>query len=92
MGNYLRLRHRLTSYLYTEAYKYHKTGSMIFQPLYYYLPKVYDDHVYRNEYFFGSELLVAPIVNKKDPVMNRTIHRFIYQKVCGMNLLQVKNI
>lgn len=76
VGNYLRLRHRLTSYLYTEAYKYYKTGSMIFQPLYYYLPKVYDDMLYRNEYFFGSELLVAPIVNKKDVVMNRTIHRF----------------
>lgn len=76
VGNYLRLRHRLTSYLYTEAYKYYKTGSMIFQPLYYYLPKVYDDLLYRNEYFFGSELLVAPIVNKKDTVMNRTIHRF----------------
>lgn len=76
VGNYLRLRHRLTSYLYTEAYKYYKTGSMIFQPLYYYLPKVYDDLLYRNEYFFGSELLVAPIVNKKDQVMNRTIHRF----------------
>lgn len=76
VSDYLRLRHRLTSYLYTEAYKYHKTGSMIFQPLYYYLPKVYDDMVYRNEYYFGSELLVAPIVNKKNPVMNRTIHRF----------------
>ncbi len=76
VSRYLRLRHRLTSYLYTEAYKYHKTGSMIFQPLYYYLPKVYDDALYRNEYFFGSELLVAPIVDKKDPVMNRTIHRF----------------
>ena len=76
VARYLKLRHRLTSYLYTEAYKYYKTGSMIFQPLYYYLPKVYDDMLYRNEYFFGSELLVAPIVNKKDPVMNRTIHRF----------------
>ncbi len=76
VANYLRLRHRLTSYLYTEAYKYYKTGSMIFQPLYYYLPKVYDDPLYRNEYFFGSELLVSPIVNKKDVVMNRTIHRF----------------
>lgn len=74
--NYLNLRHRLTSYLYTEAYKYHKTGTMIFQPLYYFLPNVYDDILYRNEYFFGSELLVAPIVNKKDTVMNRTIHRF----------------
>ncbi len=76
VSKYLTLRHQLTSYLYTEAYKYHKTGSMIFQPLYYYLPKVYDDKVYRNEYFFGSELLIAPIVNKKDPIMNRTIHRF----------------
>ena len=76
VGRYLKLRHRLTSYLYTEAYKYHKTGSMIFQPLYYYLPKVYDDSQYRIEYFFGSELLVAPIINKKNPIMDRTIHRF----------------
>ena len=76
VSDYLRLRHRLTSYLYTEAYKYHKTGSMIFQPLYYYLPKVYDDTLYRNEYYFGSELLVAPIVNKMNQIMNRTIHRF----------------
>lgn len=76
VGKYLKLRHQLMSYLYTEAYKYHKTGSMIFQPLYYYLPKVYDDKVYRNEYFFGSELLIAPIVNKIDPIMNRTFHRF----------------
>lgn len=76
VSKYLTLRHQLMSYLYTEAYKYHKTGSMIFQPLYYYLPKVYDDKVYRNEYFFGSELLIAPIVNKLDPIMKRTIHRF----------------
>lgn len=75
-SKYLELRHRLTSYLYTESYKYYKTGTMIFQPLYYFLPKVYDDILYRNEYFFGSELLVAPVVNKKDTVMNRTIHRF----------------
>ena len=73
---YLRLRHRLTSYLYAESFKYYQTGTMIFQPLYYFLPKIYDDLIYRNEYFFGSELLVAPIVNKKDTVMNRTIHRF----------------
>ncbi len=73
---YLRLRHNLSSYLYTEAYKYHKTGSMIFQPLYYYLPQVYDNDNYKIEYFFGSELLVSPIINKKNTIMNRTIHRF----------------
>ena len=76
VARYLKLRHQLTPYLYTEAYKYYKTGSMIFQPLYYYIPAVYDDSRYRNEYFFGSELLIAPILTKKNPVMNRTIHKF----------------
>ena len=65
---------------------------MIFQPLYYYLPKVYDDHVYRNEYFFGSELLVAPIVNKKDPVMNIKIHRFYLPEGMWYEFTTGKNI
>ena len=76
VSKYLKLRHRLTSYLYTEAYKYHKTGTMIFQPFYYYKPEVIDDKLYRIEYFFGSELFVSPIIDKKNPIMNRTIHRF----------------
>ena len=76
VARYLKLRHRLTPYLYTEAYKYHKTGSMIFQPLYYYVPDVYDDKVYRCEYYFGSELLVSPIVEPENKTMKRTIHRF----------------
>lgn len=76
VNNYLKQRHELTSYLYTEAYKYHKFGKVIFQPLYYVFPKAYDDDLYRNEYFFGSELFVTPIVNKKEPIMDRTIHRF----------------
>ena len=49
---------------------------MIFQPLYYLYPKFYDAEVYRNEYFFGRELFVTPVLNKKDLVMNRTIHHF----------------
>ncbi len=76
VDDYLKLRHQLIPYLYTESYKYSTTGSMVFQPLYYVIPKVYDDILYRNEYFFGSGLLVAPITTKKDLTMNRTIHRF----------------
>ena len=30
---------------------------------------MYDDELYRNEYYFGSEILVSPIVAKKDTVM-----------------------
>jgi len=76
VDDYLRLRHELIPYLYTEAYEYYNNGLMIFQPLYYLYPKFYDDTVYRNEYFFGRQLFVTPILNKKDLVMNRTIHHF----------------
>jgi len=75
-SNYLRLRHRLIPYLYTEAYNYTKTGTTLVQPFYYNYLWVYDDDIYKNQYYFGSQLLVCPILNKKDPTMNRTIHRF----------------
>ena len=74
-GDYLRLRHRLIPYLYSEAYKYYKTGLPIIQPVYYRYPEIYDEPLYKNEYYFGSELFVAPITRKKEPLMNRTIHR-----------------
>jgi alpha-glucosidase (family GH31 glycosyl hydrolase) len=74
--DYMKLRHRLIPYLYTEAYEYHHIGTPVVQPLYYKYPNVYDDVIYRNEYFLGSELLVAPIIDKKDIIMNRVIHHF----------------
>ena len=73
---YLTLRHRLIPYLYAEAYKYHKYGTPLIMPLYYQVPEMYDDDNYKNEYYFGSEFFVSPIIRKKDYVMNRSIHRF----------------
>ena len=73
--DYTILRHRFIPYLYTEAYKYHKAGIPLIQPLYYKNPVIYDEPDYKNQYYFGSELLVAPITNPKDPIMNRTIHK-----------------
>ncbi len=74
--DYLRLRHRLIPYLYTEAYNYTRAGIPLIQPFYYNYMWVYDDSLYRNQYYFGSQLLVCPILEKKDRAMNRTIHRF----------------
>ncbi|MDD3187608.1 MAG: glycoside hydrolase family 31 protein [Bacilli bacterium] len=74
--DYMTLRHRLIPYLYTESYKYHKYGTPLVQPLYYKNPDMYDDTIYKNEYFFGSELFICPIINQKEDVMNRVIHRF----------------
>ena len=75
-ADYLRLRHRLIPYIYTEAYNYTRAGTPLIQPFYYNYMWVYDDDLYKNQYYFGSQLLVCPILEPKDPVMNRTIHRF----------------
>ena len=72
---YLKLRHRLIPYIYTEGFKYSKTGLPIIQPVYYRYPEIYDEPLYKNEYYFGSELFIAPITTKKELLMNRTVHR-----------------
>lgn len=74
--DYLNLRHKLIPYIYSEAYKYHKFGDQLIKPLYYIKPSFYDDVLYRNEYFFGSSLFIAPIITQKDEVMNRVVHNF----------------
>lgn len=72
---YLNLRHRLIPYIYTESYKYHRTGLPLIQPIYYKYPEIYDEPLYKNEYYFGTELFIAPITTKKNALMNRTVHR-----------------
>lgn len=77
---YCWLRQRLIPYLYTENYNYCKNGLPIVQPLYYNYPDVIDQPAYRNEYYFGRELFVAPITKPMDPVMNRSIERIFIPK------------
>ncbi len=74
--DYLNLRHQLIPYIYAEAYKYHTYGIPMIMPIYYKVPKLYDDINFRNGYFFGQEFYIAPIINKKDFLINRSIHRF----------------
>ena len=62
---FLRFRHKMIPYLYSGAYRTHKEGIALIEPLYYRsdLPQAYE---YKNEYYFGSELLVAPITQKAE--------------------------
>jgi alpha-glucosidase (family GH31 glycosyl hydrolase) len=78
--NYCNLRQRLIPYLYTENYRYHKTGLPLVQPLYYNYPEIYDEPDYKNEYYFGSEFVVSPITKQKDLVMNRAVERIYLPK------------
>ena len=72
---YLKLRNKIIPYLYTENYIYTKSGSPLIQPLYYKYPKIYDEPNYKNQYFFGSQMLVCPITKKKNIIMNRVVQR-----------------
>lgn len=57
----LRLRHRLLPYIYTINYRTHTECRAICEPMYYAYPT--DENAYncKNEFFFGTELIVAPI-------------------------------
>lgn len=75
VDNYLNLRHDLLPYIYTESYEYSK-GTPMIRPLYYDEPFILDDDNFKNEYFFGKSFLICPILNKKESLINRTIHKF----------------
>jgi len=74
--DFLNLRHKLIPYLYTEAYKYFKYGKPLIEPIYYKYPGMYDDELYKDQYYVGSTFLVSPMTTKKDYLMNRVIQKF----------------
>lgn len=77
---YLNLRYKLIPYIYTESYKYFKYGKPLLEPIYYRYPQFYDDLIYKDDYFFGSNFFISPITTKKDYVMNRVIHKLYMPK------------
>ena len=72
---FLNLRYKLIPYIYTECYKYYKYGKPLIEPVNYRYPELYDDVLYNDNYFFGSTFYVSPILHKKDPIMDRVIHK-----------------
>ena len=72
---YAILRQRLIPYIYTEGCNYSKLGKPLIEPIYYSYPEIYDEPNYKNEYYFGKELFVAPITKPMDKTMNRSIER-----------------
>ena len=61
MREAVRLRYSLFPYIYTMARKAYDTGISICRPLYYEYPDVEEAYIYEGEYFFGDDILVAPI-------------------------------
>lgn len=72
---YMQLRHKLVPYIYSEGYKYHSEGIPLIAPLYHKQKELFYDAYYKNEYYFGSELIISPLTSPKDPLMDRVIHK-----------------
>lgn len=87
---YMHLRYKLIPYLYSESYYYHKTGHGIIKPFYYDYPKVIDEPLYQNQYFFGRNFFVAPITSKKNPVINRVMKKVFFPNGIWFDFFQGK--
>lgn len=66
----LRERHSLIPYLYSMNYRTHKDCLALCEPMYYEYPEAPEAYDVKNQFFFGSELMVAPITSKLNPKTN----------------------
>lgn len=67
--DFLRLRHKMIPYLYSANYETHTNGTPICMPMYY----EYDckeAYEVKNQYIFGSQLMVAPVTKPCDKKLN----------------------
>jgi hypothetical protein len=63
MKKYFTLRTQLLPYLYTYAWRAHRDSMPLLRPLYLEYPQLEEAYHHSREYFFGDEMLVAPIVD-----------------------------
>ncbi len=61
MSEHLRLRHRMLPYLHAMNHRAHHEGRPLVEPTYFVAP-VDEAYEHQDQYSFGSQLLVAPIV------------------------------
>ncbi|RCI14535.1 hypothetical protein L249_6589 [Ophiocordyceps polyrhachis-furcata BCC 54312] len=63
--SFMQLRHRLIPYLHTMNARAADplNGEPLIQPLYWDFPEREEAYMFRNEYWFGSQMLVAPITS-----------------------------
>lgn len=60
----VKLRYALMPYIYTAARQAYDTGVSLCRPLYYEWPEVNNAYLFEDEYMFGDDILVAPVVTK----------------------------
>lgn len=71
MKDYLRFRHKLVPYLYTMNYLSHAEGLPLMQPMYYHSPWEEEAYNVKNQYYYGTEIIVCPITTKINNKINQ---------------------
>lgn len=61
--NFMQLRHRLLPYLHTMNLRAAYHGEPLIQPMYWEYPEVEEAYQVPNQYYFGSEMIIAPITS-----------------------------
>lgn len=67
MSDALRFRHRLIPYLHTMNHRA-AAGTPLVRPMYHLFPQREEAYTVPNQYAFGTELIVAPVVEPRDPI------------------------
>ena len=62
----IKLRYEMVPYIYTEMRKCFDSGVSLCRPMYYAYPDDEKAYKVQNQYMFGDEMLVAPVVMKSD--------------------------
>lgn len=65
-SDFLRLRRRLIPYIYTMNHRTHTQGEALIEPMYYSYPDTPDAYKCRNQYYFGTQLIAAPVTDPED--------------------------
>jgi alpha-glucosidase len=67
MKQVILLRYALLPYIYTMAREAYDSGISLLRPMYYAYPEREEAYVFRDQYFFGDDLLVSPVAAPMHP-------------------------
>jgi alpha-glucosidase (family GH31 glycosyl hydrolase) len=70
----MQLRHALIPYIYSMAWRMTQQSIPLVMPLYYWHGAREEAYLCRNQFYFGSELMVAPFVSPRHPETNLSRH------------------
>ncbi|MFA8342688.1 MAG: TIM-barrel domain-containing protein [Rhodothermaceae bacterium] len=76
MKDAIKLRYALVPYIYKSARETYDTGVSLCRPLYYEHPFKDEAYEFKNQYYFGKDILVAPVTSPAEKES-----QFTYQKI-----------